>query len=466
MLLYLIGCFLAVMTGCGQGGKGPQGPPQGAVEVVVGKPLVTPIVEWDAYTGRLEAIESVEVLSRVSGYLNSHHFDEGQIVKKGQLLFIIDQRPYQAALNHATASEKEAVANREKATALVEQSRAEREQTRAKLDLAQKRLARSQPLVRSGAISEDEFDVLSSEVRQSEADQFAADAAIESAKASVVAAEAEIATAKADVETAKLDLSYTRITAPISGRISRRYVTKGNYVSGGSIGASLLTTIVSLDPIHCYFDASERALLKYTRMASNGERESSRNAKNPAYLALVDEERFTRIGHMDFVDNQVDRQTGTMRGRAIFSNPNGLLSPGMFGRVRIPGSGRYDAVLIPDSAIGNDQTVKFVYVIDEQKQAVRTPVELGSLSQGLRIIKEGLTGEEQIVLNGLQRVRPNTPLSLVEQEVVAKAENSLPNNYEPVQPENWIRAKDDQTGESATSQRAPSDRQAGSEAKS
>ncbi|MGL4511493.1 MAG: efflux RND transporter periplasmic adaptor subunit [Lacipirellulaceae bacterium] len=416
------------LSGCSKPGGGPP-PGGGPVKVTVAKPLVRDVVEWDSYTGRLDAIESVEVRARVSGYLESHHFAEGQVVEPGQLLFVIDPRPFEAALAQAEAAQAEAEAQYRSAEAVTRQREADREQTVARADLAAARLKRSRPLAPSGAISEDELDVLVSEAREAEAATFAADAAIESARAGVAAAEAAIATARAAVDAAQLDLSYTRITAPVRGRVSDRRVTEGNLVSGGSIGSTLLTTIVSLDPIHCNFDADERALLKYTRLAKSGDRESSREAKNPVFAALADETGFPHRGVMDFVDNAVDRATGSIRGRAIFSNSADLLTPGMFVRLRIPGSGQRRAVLIPDSALAADQSAQIVYVVGEENKLEARKVEVGPLALGLRIVRTGLTGDETVVIKGLQRAKPGAVVESTVEELV-EVEDGLPNNYD------------------------------------
>lgn len=427
--------------GCSRATK-PSGPPSGPPEVTVARPLVMPIVEWDPYTGRIEAIESVNVRARVSGYLQEHYFEEGHIVEAGDLLFVIDPRPFEAELAEANAGLLEAKAAVAQARSGVTQQRANRGQVAARVDLAQKRLNRAQRLLPSGAVSQDEFDIFNSELQQATADLEAAAATIQSAEASLAASEAAVETAMANLETAKLNLSYTRITAPITGRISRRLATKGNLISGGTLGSSLLTTIVSLDPIHCYFDANERALLKYTRLDRSGERESSRDAKNPVYMSLVDENGFPHQGHMDFVDNRVDQQTGTIRGRAIFSNADLTLSPGMFAKVRIPGSGRYDAVLIPDEAIGSDQATQFVYVVGDENRVSRRVVATGPIAHGLRVIRKGLESSEQIVISGIQRVREGQQIQPIEKTLTAEdEENDLPNDFEPVPKEQWLTPK-------------------------
>jgi len=437
-LLLVAGPWLT-LAGCG--GNAPQDKqPRPPAEVAVALPVVSPIVEWDPYTGRLEAIESVEVRARVDGYLVGHYFEEGQTIEAGALLFLIDPRPYDAALAEAEAALLQAQAAAVEAKSGVTQQTAQRGQVAARLDLAQRRVKRSQPLVPSGAITQDDFDILQSEQRQSQADLKAADATIESAKASFQAALAAIESAKAQRETARLNLEYTRITAPISGRISRRYASKGNLISGGSLGSTLLTTIVSLNPIHCYFDANERALLKYTRLSNKGERESSREAKNPVRMSLVDEQGFPHHGHMDFVDNRVDQQTGTIRGRAIFPNDDLVLSPGMFARVRIPASGKYDALLIPDAAIGSDQADQFVFVVGKENRVTRRVVQLGPMAKGMRIVHSGLEPTERIVVGGLQRVSEGEQITPVEQTLEAsdQAGEGLPNEYKPVPREEWL----------------------------
>lgn len=437
----LVSIFLLV--GCQQEPQGAAGPPQGPPEVTVATPLVETIVEWDPYTGRLEPIESVEVRARVSGYLEGHYFDEGQMVEAGQLLFIIDPRPYQAAVAEAEAAVAQSQAAVIESRSGVDQRVAERAQVAARLDLAERRVVRSRPLVPSGAISQDDYDILQSERRQAVADLKAADAAIESARAALDAAQAAVASAEAALETARLDLSYTRITAPIAGRISNRYATKGNMISGGTLGSTPLTTIVSLDPIHCYFDANERALLKYTRLARSGTRESSREAKNPVYMSLVDEQGFPHRGHMDFVDNRMDDQTGTIRGRAIFPNPELTLSPGMFAKVRIPGNGQVEALLIPDEAIGSDQANQFVYVVDAEKKIERRVVELGPIAKGLRMVREGLQAGEYIVVSGLQRVREGLAVEPVVKSLELGEDDGLPDEFQPVPKEEWLTPKSD-----------------------
>jgi RND family efflux transporter MFP subunit len=332
--------------------------------VTVSQPVVRNVIEWDEYTGRLEAVESVEVRARVSGYLQSVHFTDGAVVKKGALLFVIDPRPYQAELDRAKAA---------------------LEQANARFERTQKDFARAQQLVKSRAISQEEVDTRS-------ADQREAQEAVQAARASV--------------EAARLNVEFTQVKAPISGRISRQLVTEGNLITGGTGDATLLTTIVSLNPIYGYFEVDERAYLKYTRLWRNGTHPGSRDAKTPVSLGLANETGFPHQGYLDFIDNRLDPNTGTMTGRAIFPNPDSALIPGLFARTRLPGSGRYEALLISDEAIGSDQTQRFAFVVNDQNTVEYRKVEVGPMIDGLRVIRDGLKPEDWVIVNGVQRVRP------------------------------------------------------------
>ena len=340
-----------------------QGPPP--PKVTIARPVEREVTEWDEYTGRFDAVDSVEVRPRVNGYLQEIHFKDGALVNKGDLLFVIDPRPYEAARRRAEAE------------LLLAKSR---------LTLAQKNFARVGELLPSHAISQEEGDIREASLRQ---------------------AEASVLEAQAALDAAALDVEFTHITAPVSGRIGRKLVTEGNLVTGG-LGSegTLLTTIVSLDPIYVYFEADEQAYLKYTHLALTGQRPSSRVYKNPVRVELTDENDFVHEGVMDFVDNQIDRGTGTIVGRAILPNPDLRLAPGLFGRVRLVGSGAYHALLLPDEAVGTDQSRKFVFVVDAEGKAQYRGVTTGPLIDGLRVIRDGLTAQDAVIVSGMQRVRP------------------------------------------------------------
>ena len=439
MVRWLIGCsaLIAITTlGCSrdeQVSREPQLP-----QVTVAQPVRRPIVEWDRYTGRLAAVQSVDVRARVSGHLESIHFSEGDIVQEGQLLFVIDPRPFQAQLRIAEAREEEARASREKAQAELRQAEAAAAQAQFNLDLASTRRERIQRLIQQNAAAAEELDLRESEFLVARADVDSAQAAVESARASIANAEAAIISAEAAVQSVQLDLQYTQVRSPITGRASDWRVDIGNLISGGSEQATLLTTIVQTDPIHVYFDASERELLNYMRLDRSGQRTSSREAKNPVYLALADEDGLPHQGHMDFVDNRVDPNTGTIRGRAIFSNPDQQLIPGLFARLRIPGTARYEAVLIPDEAIGTDQAQQFVLVVEEDNSIGRRVVQTGPLSHGLRIIRSGLDGTERVVVQGVQVAASGTVVTPDETSLTLLAENELPDDYQPVPRDQWL----------------------------
>ncbi len=337
--------------------------------VTVARPLVREIANWDEYTGRLAAVDSVEMRARVSGYLKSVHFKDGVIVEKGDLLFVIDRRPYQAVLNRARAQANRAA---------------------TQLKLARDERERAERLFESRAISEEELNV------RVQAERGAA---------------ARLAATQAAVQTAELDLSFTRIRAPITGRIARELVTEGNLIDGGSANSTLLTTIVSLDPIYVYFPADEHAYLRYARMARVGERAGLRVAPSRVRLQLADEQGFPHEGRLDFIDNRIDEATGTMMGRAVIPNPDYLLVPGLFARVRLLGEAPSRALLIPDAAIGTDQAQKFVYVVDKDNNVARKRVVPGERHGGLRVIRAGITANDQVIVKGVQRAIPGAKVA-------------------------------------------------------
>jgi RND family efflux transporter MFP subunit len=337
------------------------GPPQ-APPVTVAKPVVKEIVEQDDYTGRFEAADPVELRARVSGYLEAVRFRDGQIVREGDLLFAIDKRLYQATLARTTAAVNAA-------------------QTR--LDFARLDFERFERLARSGTAPERQLEQTRQTYQQAQAD---------------------IAALRADQETARLNLGFTEIRSPLNGRIGRKLVSEGNLVTADQ---TLLATIVSIDPIYLNFDIDERSYIAYTRRVQAGEQQSGRaGAGFDVRAGLLDERDMPRVGRLEFLDNRIDPASGTMRARATFPNTDGLLTPGLFGRVQVPGSNPYSAVLIPEEAIGADQDRRFVWVVaDDGSVAIRL-IRPGPRVDGYRVVRTGLDGSERIVVVGLQRVRP------------------------------------------------------------
>ncbi|HEV7351664.1 MAG TPA: efflux RND transporter periplasmic adaptor subunit [Brevundimonas sp.] len=333
--------------------QAPAGPPP----VTVATPLQQEVVEWDEFTGRFEAVEAVEVRARVGGYVQAVHFRDGQMVRRGQLLFTLDPRPAQAALAAAEA---------------------QLAQAEAQLELARARFARSEGLLASQAVSQAEAD---------------AD------RAGLRTAEANLAAARSTVQARRLDLEFTRVTAPISGRVSDRRVDPGNLIGGGSSAGDILTTVVADGPLHFAFEGSEALLLKYQRQGANGR-------PTPVSIRLQDEPDYRWNGRLDFTDNALDGASGTIRLRAVVANPQGFLRPGMFGAARVAGSQAYDALLVPDSAIVTDQTRKVVLVVAADGTVTPRPVELGPISDGLRVIRSGLSATDRVVIGGQQRAMP------------------------------------------------------------
>jgi RND family efflux transporter MFP subunit len=341
-----------------------------APTVTVSAPLQQEITEWDQFTGQFAPVDYVEIRARVSGYLTEIHFQDGQIVHKGDLLFVIDPRPYEATLGTA---------------------KAQLAQANAQVDLATRQLERSSELRRK------DFESASAN------DQRAADL-------KVAAASAEAG--KAAIRSAELNVEFTRIAAPVTGRISNHRVSIGNLVSGGEGGTStLLTSIVSLDPIYFDFDMSEADFLAYQRATAKGTMQSTRGDTVPVALHLTDEKGWPHAGHLNFVDNQVDRNAGTIRARAQFDNPNLLFTPGQFGRIRIPGSEPYRAILIPDAALVTDQSRKLVMTVNGDNTIVPKLVRPGPTYDNLRIIREGLAADDRVVIEGLIRARPGAKVT-------------------------------------------------------
>jgi len=364
-----------VLAGCDRKPAANSPPPP---TVTVAHPLQKSITEWDEYTGRFTALETVEIRARVSGFIDSVHFHEGQIVKKDDLLFVIDQRPYQIA---------------------VELAKADIQRAQSKLDIATDDVNRATPLVQSKTLTEREFDTRQSVQRD---------------------AAGQLASANAALKQAQLNLEWTEVRAPIAGRISDKRVDAGNLITGGQTGATLLSVIVSIDPIHFVFDGSETDFLHYLRLAAAGTRPSSRDAPNPVAVRLADETEFSHMGRMDFVDNTINPKTGTIRGRAIFDNKDGFLTPGFFGRLRLFG-GSHDALLIPDGAIASDQASKIVFTVAEDGTVGTKRVELGPIIDGLRVIRSGLAPADRIVIDGLPRARPGQKVTAEDGTIKAAA---------------------------------------------
>ena len=351
-----------LLAGCGP--KTPPAPPPPSVTVA--HPLQETVVDWDDYVGQFVAVDSVDVRPRVSGYLQSVGFRDGDIVHKGQVLFVIDPRPYAAAL--AQARGQEAHADAAAANARTE-------------------AARGSDLLAARAISQQAYDALVATERQDAADLVAA---------------------RANVQTNALNLEFTRVTAPLSGRISDRRVAPGNLVTADT---TVLTNIVDLDPIRFAFTGSEADYLKYQRENAAGTRASSRVAPTPVEIRLEDEPTYRWKGVMDFVDNALDTGSGTIRGRAVVANPGYLLTPGMFGHMRLQGSGPYAALLVPDQAIVTDQTRQVVYVVAADGKVSERDVQTGPLTNGLRVIRAGLGAHDTIIIDGVQRARPGQKVS-------------------------------------------------------
>lgn len=356
---------------------------RGPAPVTVSKPLAKRIVQWDEFIGRFEAIESVDVRARVSGFVDKIHFKDGQLIKAGDPLFTIDKRPFEIA---------------------VESARAVVEQRKAEVALQEEEVSRGKALVRNRTVTERDF---------------------QRREANLKVAKAQLASAEAALKAGELDLEWAQVTAPISGRISDRRVDIGALVTGGAAGATVLTTIVALDPIYFVFDASEADYLRYMRLDQTGARTSSREKNNPVRIKLADETDWTRTGTMNFVDNRLDARSGTIRGRAVVDNPDRILTPGLFGRLQLFG-GEIDALMVPDRAIISDQTSKIVFTVGEDNKIVPKPVTLGPLQAGgLRVVRTGLDAADTVVINGIANpaVRPGVTVKPEPGKIAAVATN-------------------------------------------
>jgi RND family efflux transporter MFP subunit len=360
-------CAGLILVGCGKSGGGAQTAPP--PQVTVAQVLQKRVKDWDEFTGRLQAVETVEIRPRVSGYIDKVAFTEGSLVKRGTLLFVIDPRPYQAEYDKAAADVK---------------------RFKTALDLGRIELVRVQKLKDSGAVSQEELDERKSAVAQSEAN---------------------VAGSEAALEAASLNLNFTKVTSPVDGKVSRAEVTRGNLVTGGSNGGTLLSSVVSMDPIYIYFDADEQSYLRYAKIARDGAGPSSRDTGNPVQVGLANEEGFPHAGQLDFVDNQLNPQTGTIRVRAVLQNKDGQFTPGLFARVQLLGSGEYSAILIDDRAVNTDQNQKYVLLLGAENKIEYRKVKLGRVIDGLRVVRDGLKPGDVIIVNGAQRVHPGVTVT-------------------------------------------------------
>jgi RND family efflux transporter MFP subunit len=369
----------AVLAACSQSQQQSAAAPP---TVTVANPVQRTVTDQDEYVGRFVAVDSVEIRSRLSGYLSEIHFTDGQAVKKGDLLFVIDRRPFEIAL---------------------EQMRANLAQARANLAFTEGDLARGKELAANKTLTEQ---------------------ALEQRQQAKSVAEAAVASQQAMVHSADLDLdTYSQLRSPIDGRIGDRRVAVGNLVTGGTGGNNtLLATIVSVDPIRFEFTFDEASYLRYQRFAA-GNKQGGVDGGVPVSLKLIDEKDFVHQGKIDFVDNVIDRSSGTIRARAVFSNPGGIFTPGMFGRIRVPGSPPYTALLVPDEAIGSEQARKFVMVVDDAGIVRQKYITPGQLDGDLRVVKEGLAGADRVIVNGLMRTRPGQKVTVQPEGAPPPAKN-------------------------------------------
>jgi membrane fusion protein, multidrug efflux system len=364
----LVVLLAVTLSGCGD--KPPPQAAAGPPPVTVAQPTKRTVTDWDEFTGRFEAVEEVQVRARVGGFVTNVEFRDGAFVNTGDLLYVIDARPFEAVAEQADGQLADA---------------------RAKGELAKRELDRGLTLVQTSAVSESVVD----QRRQ----------ALQAAKAAEMQASGAL-------KAAQLNIEFTHVIAPIGGRVSRHLVSVGNLVQGSDAGGgTLLTSIVSLDPIYIYFDMDEATYLKNNRLYFEGKRPSSRENPNPVQVTLTGETKPSHDGKVDFLDNRLDLSTGTLRGRAVIPNKDFSILPGQFGRVRLIGSAPYEALLLPDTAIATDQSRKIVFVVKDDDTVEARPVVLGPLDEGLRVIREGLKAEDRVIVDGLQRARVGAKVS-------------------------------------------------------
>ena len=359
---------LAAFSGCK---KTPPPQQQGPLPVNVVIAEEKEVTEWDEFTGRIDAVESVEIRPRVSGYITEIHFKAGKLVNKDDLLFVIDPRPYKADLDRAAANV---------------------EQSEAQLKLAEIDFKRTKGLRDKSVVSPEEFDQKAASLQQ---------------------AEASVRSAKAARDSADLNLQFTQVKSPITGRVSNERVTVGNLVTASGTADSVMTTVVSVDPLYVYMDADENSVLKYLKMRDEGKRQSARDEAIPVFIQLANETGFPHEGVIDFVDNRVDPNTGTLRARAVFKSWNDMLAPGFFVRVRVPGAGTYRGILVEDKVISAQQGVKYVFVVKPDNTIERRNIDTGALFDGRRIVKKGLSNGDRVVSTRLQILQPGMPVQAV-----------------------------------------------------
>ncbi|GAA3854073.1 efflux RND transporter periplasmic adaptor subunit [[Pseudomonas] carboxydohydrogena] len=355
------------LSGCGpsQNQQAVASPPS----VTVAHPVKRTVTDWDEFSGRFDAVEQVQIRARVTGFVTGVEFKDGAIVKAGDLLYTIDPRQYQA---------------------VAEQAQGQLQDAKAHVELARRELERATSLIKTDAVSQSVVDQRTQQLQTAQASALQAEGAL---------------------KRAQLDVEFSQVRAPITGRISRHLVTVGNLVQGSESGATLLTSIVSMDPIHLYFDMDESIYLKNSRLWFEGKRPSSRDTPNPVQVLLAGETKPSHMGKMDFLDNRLDVGTGTLRGRALVDNHDLSILPGQFARVRVLGSSPYEALLLPDTAIATDQSRKIVFVVKSDDTVIAKPVVLGPIDDGLRVIREGLDANDNVIIEGLQRARIGAKVS-------------------------------------------------------